>query len=445
MSQQTASFRGRCASVRGRAHVLCSAPCQDSSGVRIADGYAVAAVADGHGAPGCFRSDVGSKIAVQVALEAVERILSNADGFEERIRRPGAFLQSVSNNIVGRWREAVARYDAENPLTAEEAEAAEGDPLEKRYGSTLALAAMTRKTSFSIQIGGGSIVHVGKGGRITMPVPEDPRHPDQPTASLWFDDAAAYVRRRKSQLPLAVILTTDGLYSTFEDTETYMEYCGRILAAMGTPDASWAWITEDMEKRAGIGSEDDVSLAMIYFDDAPAEASAHPAEAPAAPAPEAEPEAEAPAEEEPVEEEPAEEAPVEEEPVEEEPEAEPEIEAPVEEEPAEEEPAEEESSDDEPAEEDGEPSDAHCSAHRPVRKAKDKRNKRKRHKRRRLEVHPAPAARFQAAGAPPSRGRDEPPGRPRRHEAAGRFHVVRSRSGTRASGSAAGGPLSAPL
>ena len=65
-------FDGFSLSVMGASHERRNIVCQDSSAFKVGNGYAVAVVADGHGSKKHFRSDVGSRFAVEAVLETME-------------------------------------------------------------------------------------------------------------------------------------------------------------------------------------------------------------------------------------------------------------------------------------------------------------------------------------------------------------------------------------
>ena len=58
-------FNGFSHSVMGASHEKTGLVCQDSSAFKVADDYAVAVAADGHGSRKHFRSHIGSKYAVE--------------------------------------------------------------------------------------------------------------------------------------------------------------------------------------------------------------------------------------------------------------------------------------------------------------------------------------------------------------------------------------------
>ena len=62
---------GDCITLRGDEHPIC----QDCSGIIRTDKYVIAVISDGHGSLPHIRSEVGSRIAVDVTLRALENCL----------------------------------------------------------------------------------------------------------------------------------------------------------------------------------------------------------------------------------------------------------------------------------------------------------------------------------------------------------------------------------
>ena len=59
--------------------------CQDSSAHKVGDNYAIAVVADGHGSKKHFRSNIGSKFAVEATLETIANFYEDVENFEENL------------------------------------------------------------------------------------------------------------------------------------------------------------------------------------------------------------------------------------------------------------------------------------------------------------------------------------------------------------------------
>ena len=61
---------------RGYSHISKGLPRQDNSYSFSCDDYAIAIIADGHGSPQYFRSDVGSELAVKISSELITNLIS---------------------------------------------------------------------------------------------------------------------------------------------------------------------------------------------------------------------------------------------------------------------------------------------------------------------------------------------------------------------------------
>ena len=115
-------FRGLHTTVTGDSHIRKGIVCQDSAGVYVADSFAIAVAADGHGSAKHFRSDAGSRIAVKITIELLKNYMSRADFREQFRAHPEFILSQMEKQILMKWREAVEEYHLENPLTEEEEE-----------------------------------------------------------------------------------------------------------------------------------------------------------------------------------------------------------------------------------------------------------------------------------------------------------------------------------
>ncbi len=114
-------FNGFSQSVMGASHEKTGLVCQDSSAFKVADNYAIAVVADGHGSKKHFRSHIGSKYAVESTIEAIDRFYEDADEFEANFpKNHKMILRNIEKQIIANWNTKVSKHLEENPVTPEE-------------------------------------------------------------------------------------------------------------------------------------------------------------------------------------------------------------------------------------------------------------------------------------------------------------------------------------
>jgi serine/threonine protein phosphatase PrpC len=276
-------------SAEGSSHRRAKLPNQDA--IRLwnphGDGQSViVAVADGHGSATHFRSETCSRFAVEVA-EAVLHELDVA-------LRAGGVLDAereewIRHEIVSRWR-AKCIEDAEaNPFSsAEELRligAGARDQLFDRalpYGSTLLGGLATEGLLVLLQIGDGDILAVDTSGLQFRPFPRDARHVANLTTSLCLPDAVEDVRVTSLQPgniaggarePVLLVFATDGYANSFVSGEAFERVVGpQILANVRERGLSWVAqvLPRSLRKAAERGSGDDVTMAILTCEDAPA-------------------------------------------------------------------------------------------------------------------------------------------------------------------------------
>src|SRR5207249_2136853 len=110
------------ASRRGRSHVRSGLPNQDAIEYwASADGNtAVMAVADGHGSALCFRSGVGSRVAVTTAVELFRKFATTIPSSQSVSAIGDRARALLAEELTQSWRAAVAGDLAANPFTAAE-------------------------------------------------------------------------------------------------------------------------------------------------------------------------------------------------------------------------------------------------------------------------------------------------------------------------------------
>lgn len=238
--------------VQGHLHIMNGFPCEDSSASFSAeDGkYHIVAVADGHGSSSCFRSNYGSKAAVEVAMECLRQFaeayltLETIEGAgtnsvsetgEDRFYRDmfsdpryqKETVRKLTDTIVAKWYDRVMDHYKNNPPSAEEMgeNTEECEDSKKRphiYGTTLIAALRMPKCLILIHQGDGRCDVFCADGSVDQPIPWDSRCEDTTTTSLCDEDAADSFRScviNLNQKPvIACYLGCDGVEDAYRDT-----------------------------------------------------------------------------------------------------------------------------------------------------------------------------------------------------------------------------------
>jgi Protein phosphatase 2C len=243
-------------------------PNQDAIGWREnADcaGGVLLAVADGHGSAKCFRSDYGSRFAIDAAMGLMAL---------PQVPDPARF----SSELVCRWRRSVENHLAEEPIAAntlkqlerklgkDARRSVECDPA-LAYGSTL-VAAMVSKTSVCyVQLGDGDILTVSEAGEVERPWPRESDRMGDETASLATEDAAREVRIRMTQAtPALVLVATDGYANSFREDGGFLAVGPDLLRMIHTEGIApvdqnlESWLREASE----LGSGDDITVGLLW-------------------------------------------------------------------------------------------------------------------------------------------------------------------------------------
>ncbi len=263
-------FNGFNISLQGFSHIVNDVVCQDSSAYYSNEYIAIAVVADGHGSSKHFRSDIGSKIAVDTALNSIKEFMKDLNAFNIAIEtNNNKVLKRIESNIVYNWNNSVNEHYKNNPLTeSEKSKIPEAIwktiNIETMYGSTLIAAILTSKYWFGIQIGDGNCVCVYEDGQTKSLIPEDNRLVANFTTSLCDSDAINNFRQYYStEIPIAVLVSTDGLSTSFFDESSFFAFNRRIILEIGSCNMIEN-LKEHLNKRSKEGSLDDISIATIY-------------------------------------------------------------------------------------------------------------------------------------------------------------------------------------
>lgn len=264
---------------KGHSHKVKGLPCQDAANHLIGNGYAIAAVSDGHGGEKYFRSAVGSRSAVDVAIRCLQGFL---EGDKESLigvpeERRDEILKSLAEQIIISWQVEIEKNFAEHPLEQQEKDVcAKYDiPIDSFqahfYGATLLYTCITPDYSFTSQIGDGACVYFFSEGDPEIPTClEDSRLGFGVTTSM--SDSSPIGNFHHHFLPVsegltkAVFLYTDGVVDSYERMSFLTDFNRRVLDEMNKDEKNAKNALADwLPKLSEQGSQDDVSIAGVYI------------------------------------------------------------------------------------------------------------------------------------------------------------------------------------
>jgi hypothetical protein len=271
-------------SIRGAQHEWSDLPNQDAIRWILESGKdspLILAVADGHGSIESFRSDIGAELAVNTSIKVVQNFLASLPKVDNLLNSKYWAEEKLSQEIVRKWRNAVADNLSVNPFRISELdkiEAARGPDKRRRvifeptlaYGSTVITVLVTRSFIVYLQLGDGEIVAVSETGEVTRPLPADSRLFANETTSLCTQNAwrdfRVYFQPIFDKPPALILVSTDGYPNSFCDDASFLRVGTDILEIVRTEGISVidknlkSWLTEASQN----GSGDDVTLGIIY-------------------------------------------------------------------------------------------------------------------------------------------------------------------------------------
>lgn len=265
-------FNGFSHSVKGASHEKTGLVCQDSSAYKVCDDYAVCVVADGHGSKKHFRSNLGSKFAVEATISTIDRFYADKEDFEENLpKNYKRIIKNIQKQIITDWNDLVRDHLAANPVTDEEKskftdEEFEAIPPESYYGTTLIVGVAGKNFTFGVQIGDGTLVAIFDDGKAVMPMEYNEAAPANVTASMCNSNAASMFSGfyRDKQKLIAMFTSTDGLYTSFGSEFDFLDYHTIITSQLFDLENFKKIIVNNLTKRAHFGTEDDISLSCIF-------------------------------------------------------------------------------------------------------------------------------------------------------------------------------------
>jgi len=247
-SSKETTWRVICNSVRGAMHIKKGMPNQDAFALKVLNegDSVIVAVADGHGDPRCFRSEIGSSIAVRAAVDLLEEVAK----YSSETSSLSVLKRSLESNFPHRlhsiWKKRVeqdfsvagfSQLSEDKPEIffeiSSDAVTSLADDSYLAYGTTLLAALITRNLLMFAQIGDGDILVISDSGEVYSPVPDDERLFGNATTSLCSMEASRdfrlFIERLSETPPILVLLSTDGLSNSFASEEEFREVAKSFL------------------------------------------------------------------------------------------------------------------------------------------------------------------------------------------------------------------------
>lgn len=287
------------ASVEGASHRRSGTPNQDAIGSTEASNRSaglVLALADGHGSPHCFRSEVGAQLGIEVALGLLGGFLAkSAQLGRGEINRLAQ--TELPGELVMHWMFKVGQHRKANPFTEDEAHLLRskrpgGDPAAPvsnataalAYGATLMAVAVGDGFAVFFQLGDGDILLVPDApGSVAPAMPPDAQLIANETTSLCLPNAEKLFRYRFLDFdevppPRLILASTDGYPNCFETEADFHKVGTDIrdaivqegLAQVGAELAGW------LRQASDEGSGDDATIGLVWRKDGAAAAPAVP-------------------------------------------------------------------------------------------------------------------------------------------------------------------------
>ena len=311
------------ATCKGASHIKSGKPCQDYSlSWKSEDkGIYVSIVCDGHGGDTYVRSDVGSRLAAEIALNNIkafveytpaslfldksaaitarpedddylftsQKKVNPADMGEtqlaqhnqdEQFRKAVAEVPQQDEAFMGlfgriyiQWLNAIEEDSKQNPFTEAESALLKNNRLVKAYGTTLMAYVRTPLYWFGFHIGDGKFVCCNEDMQWREPVPWDCNCFLNITTSLCERNplhSFRYAFSGKGDFPAAVMLGSDGIDDTYLTMERLTSFYSKTLGVFLDEglEKSVADLNEYLPRLSAKGSRDDMSMAGVIDMDA---------------------------------------------------------------------------------------------------------------------------------------------------------------------------------
>lgn len=282
----------------GASHISSGKPCQDYSLNYSWDYGKLIIVSDGHGSDKYFRSDRGSKFAVEVTKSAIVSFVENFNSIESLPNFKARGISGISDEssddytpidydyestfrhlfdyIVSEWYRLISDDWENNPPTDEEYEKADSTKsgkvkgffntstpdLAKAYGCTLIAAVRAKDYWFAFQLGDGKCIAFNDDGTWFEPIPWDSRCFLNQTTSLSGQGSESFRYCIGSKQIPALFIGSDGMDDSYPPISCLANWYKLILKKIDEHDCEKVqeMLVDFLPQLSKQGSKDDMSL-----------------------------------------------------------------------------------------------------------------------------------------------------------------------------------------
>jgi len=288
-------YRSFAVTVQGGSHIKSGLVCQDASNFYNDESVSIAVVADGHGDSNCFRSDRGAMYAVKCAIKGIQQFVKEHEVRFKQGKKSDPpshreleklIREKLIRQTVASWNMLVMEDFQKYSFTKQELEKAsekyqkryeKGENINKAYGTSLIVAAITPWYWFAFHIGDGRFSVLYKDGSGGQPVPWDPKCYLNVTTSICDDDildrgeegVRTFLSLHSDEdPPVALFLCSDGVDDNYpvEGNEEHLYRLYRNIAVTFVEDGYESTCGQIKDLAIGYatkGKGDDTSLAGI--------------------------------------------------------------------------------------------------------------------------------------------------------------------------------------
>ena len=264
-------------SVIGEKHIISQIPLQDYSLAVKTEDFCIGVVCDGHGSKQHFRSNLGSKMAAEIALTKLKEFAQLYKTYDEVESFQEDKIKRLKLSIINEWHHRIVQYNKENPFTSEELEKTTPDLLKMTYnqsspyGTTLLACLLTKDYNLLISLGDGEIVKIDKlKGAKVLNFKDKSKYVGGKTDSLCSANAFMKMYHKIEKVTFgnesAFALCTDGLSETFENAEIFVEKIQNFTKfyALEGLDVTKEELQKVFSEISRLSSaKDDISLAIV--------------------------------------------------------------------------------------------------------------------------------------------------------------------------------------